>query len=269
MVRFIRLIALSIALFQIVAAQAQATPRLKLATTTSTENSGLLQVLLPPFEKAYECQVDVIAVGTGKALKLAEAGDVDVVMVHARKKEEAFVSAGYGVERRELMYNDFVLLGPVDDPAGIKGNKDASRALQKLASAQALFVSRGDQSGTHTKELELWQAVEVLPAGAWYLETGRGMGEVITMANERQGYTLADRGTYIAYRDKIDLQIMVEGDKRLFNPYGVMAVNQKRHPHVKHELALAFIDYLTSRTGQKIIAEYRKNGETLFFIYDR
>jgi tungstate transport system substrate-binding protein len=269
MVGFVRLIALFVLLFPIVVVQAQATTRLKLATTTSTENSGLLQVLLPPFEKAHACQVDVIAVGTGKALKLAEAGDVDVVMVHARKKEEAFVAAGYGVERRELMYNDFVLLGPVDDPAGIKGSKDASRALQKIASAQALFVSRGDQSGTHTKELELWQAAELLPTGDWYLETGRGMGEVITMANERQGYTLADRGTYIAYRDKIDLQIMVAGDKRLFNSYGVIAVNQKRHPHVKYELVLAFIDYLISPKGQKIIAEYHKNGETLFFIYDR
>ena len=265
MVGFVRLAALFVLLFSIVAVQAQATTRLKLATTTSTENSGLLQLLLPPFEKAHACQVDVIAVGTGKALKLAEAGDVDVVMVHARKKEEAFVATGLGVERRELMYNDFVLLGPVDDPAGSRGVKDASRALQKIASAQAPFVSRGDQSGTHTKELELWQAAEVLPAGAWYLETGRGMGEVITMANERQGYTL---GTYIAYRDKIDLQIMVEGDKRLFNPYGVMAVNQKKHPHVKYDLALAFIDYLTSREGQKIISEYRKNGETLFFVYD-
>ncbi len=256
-------------LLLLIAVPALATDHLRLATTTSTESSGLLAVLLPLFEKANDCQVDVIAVGTGKALKLGETGDVDVVLVHARSKEDKFVADGYGVDRRDVMYNDFVILGPANDPAGVKGIKDASEALRKLSSAQANFVSRGDQSGTHTKELELWQAADVLPVGAWYLEAGRGMGEVITMATEIQGYTLADRGTYLAYYDQTDLQVMVAGDKRLFNPYGVMVVNPEKHHHVKYELALAFVDYLTSHEGQQLIANYRRNGEPLFFIYER
>lgn len=256
-------------LLLMIAVPALAIEHLRLATTTSTESSGLLDVLLPPFEQANGCQVDVIAVGTGRALKLGEAGDVDVVLVHARSKEEKFVSDGYGVDRRDVMYNDFVILGPADDPAGIRGGKVAPAALQRLAFAKATFVSRGDQSGTHTRELELWQAADVLPAGDWYLEAGRGMGEVITMATEMQGYTLADRGTYLAYHDKIDLQVMVAGDKRLFNPYGVMVVNPEKHPQVKYELALAFVAYLTSPEGQKLIADYRRNGEPLFFIYKR
>ncbi len=253
----------------LIAAPALAIDHLKLATTTSTENSGLLAVLLPPFEKANNCQVDVIAVGTGKALKLGEGGDVDVVLVHARSKEDKFVADGYGVDRRDVMYNDFVILGPANDPAGIKGIKDASEALKKLASAQSIFVSRGDQSGTNFKELELWQAADVIPAGDWYLEAGRGMGEVITMATEMRGYTLADRGTYLAYYDKTDLTVMVEGDKRLFNPYGVMIVNPEKHHHVKYKLALAFVNYLISNEGQKIITDYRRNGEPLFFIYEQ
>ena len=251
----------------LVAAPAFATEHLRLATTTSTENSGLLAELLPPFEQANDCKVDVIAVGTGKAIKLGENGDVDVILVHARGREDKFVAEGYGVNRRDVMYNDFVVIGPPDDPAGIKGMSDAAAALKKIAEARATFVSRGDDSGTNIKEKALWKAADVKPSGSWYLESGRGMGEVITMATERQGYTLSDRGTYIAYQGKTDLQVLTEGDKKLFNPYGVIPVNPAKYPHVKAKLAEAFAEYLTSPEGQANIAAYRKNGQQLFFIY--
>lgn len=246
---------------------ALAQEHLRLATTTSTENSGLLAELLPPFETARGCKVDVIAVGTGKALKLGEAGDVDLVMVHARKKEEVFVSAGFGLNRKDVMYNDFVLIGPAADPAKVSGTADIAEALQRIAASGATFVSRGDQSGTHSKETALWQDAGVTPQGKWYLESGRGMGEVIIMAGERQAYTLTDRGTWLAFAGKSALQIVSEGDSRLFNPYGVIAVNPARHPHVAHDLANAFVDYLVSAQGQKVIAGFSKNGKNLFFTY--
>ncbi len=261
------ILSLLLLMVTLVPSLAAAEARLRLATTTSTENSGLLAELLPAFEKANDCKVDVIAVGTGKALKLGEAGDVDVVMVHARAKEDAFVDAGYGVGRKDVMFNDFVLLGPAADPAGVNGSADVADAMNKVAAGSAVFVSRGDQSGTHSKEKALWKAVGVEPSGDWYLEAGRGMGEVITMATERQGYTLSDRGTWIAFADKSDLQIVSEGDKRLFNPYGVIMVNPQLHPHVKQELAQAFIDYLLSSEGQAVIAGFKKNGKNLFFTY--
>lgn len=256
-------------LLLLAAGPALALEHLRMATTTSTETSGLLRALLPPFEQANDCQVDVIAVGTGKALKLGEAGDVDVVLVHAPALEETFVAAGHGVDRRDVMYNDFVLLGPPSDPAGIAGMGDAAAAMKKIAASDSTFVSRGDGSGTHYKELELWQAASVTPAGKAYVEAGLGMGEVIQMATELQGYTLADRGTYVAYRSKTDMHILVEGDKRLFNPYGVIAVNPGKHPHIKIDLATAFMDYLVSSQGQQSIAAYSKNGEPLFFIYTK
>ncbi|BCR03251.1 tungsten ABC transporter substrate-binding protein [Desulfuromonas versatilis] len=265
----LRILCLALVALLLVGGVAGAEERLRLATTTSTENSGLLKDLLPPFEEQNNCKVDVIAVGTGKALKLGEAGDVDVVLVHARALEDKFVAEGYALERKDVMYNDFVILGPAADPAGVAGMTDAAAALPKIASAKATFVSRGDQSGTHTKEKELWQAAGVSPAGDWHLEAGRGMGEVINMADERQGYTLADRGTYIAYQEKTNLKVRVEGDERLFNPYGVMAVNPAKHPHVKKELAQAFVDYLISPEGQRRIAEYRVNGQQLFFTYSK
>ena len=247
---------------------AAAGERLKLSTTTSTENSGLLKVLLPPFEKKCNCRVDVIAVGTGKALKLGEAGDVDVVLVHARELEEKFVAAGFGGNRREVMYNDFVVIGPAGDSAGVGGARSAAEALQRIAAKQAPFISRGDESGTHQKEREIWQAAGVKPAGKWYVEAGQGMGEVITMATERRGYTLADRGTFNSYgKGKTDLKVLFEGEKRLFNPYGVIAVNPQRHPHVNHSLALKFIDFLTGREGQRLIAGYKVDGKPLFFTY--
>ncbi|MEW6357528.1 MAG: substrate-binding domain-containing protein [Planctomycetota bacterium] len=239
--------------------------RLKLATTTSTENSGLLDVLLPPFEKKYNINVDVIAVGTGKSLKIAENGDADVVLVHARELEDEFVAAGHGVNRRDVMHNDFVILGPPTDPAKVKGEKDAASAMKRIADGQATFISRGDQSGTHIKELSVWKAVGVEPKGQWYLEAGQGMGAVLTIADEKQAYTLADRGTYAAFRDKGALQIVCEGDKRLYNPYGVIAVNPAKHTHVKYMEAMMLIAWLTSPEGQKMIGEYKINGEVLFF----
>ncbi len=239
---------------------------LRLATTTSTENSGLLAELLPPFEQASGCKVDVIAVGTGKAIKLGETGDVDVVMVHARSKEDKFVAAGHGVDRRDVMYNDFVILGPDSDPAGIRGSSDAAAAMGKIAAAKATFVSRGDESGTHSREKQLWKAADTTPAGNWYLEAGRGMGEVIVMAGEREGYTLSDRGTYLAFREKTPLKVVVEGDKRLFNPYGVIMVNPQKHQHVKVELAKKFLDYLTSAQAKTLITSYRRGGEQLFYV---
>ena len=250
----------------LLAAPAFATEHLRLATTTSTDNSGLLKVLLPPFEQANDCHVDVIAVGTGKALKLGETGDVDVVLVHARSKEDKFVAAGFGVDRRDVMYNDFVILGPQSDPAGIKGMKDAAAAMAKIAAAKATFVSRGDESGTNFREIQLWKKAGITPKGSWYLEAGRGMGEVITMATERIGYTLSDRGTYLAYQSKTDLKVMVEGDPGLFNPYGVIMVNPARYPHVKVDLAKKFMDFLTSAQGRELITGYRIGGQQLFFV---
>ncbi len=248
------------------AAPTFAMEHLRLATTTSTENSGLLAELLPPFEEANDCKVDVISVGTGKAIKLGETGDVDVILVHARSKEDKFVADGYGVDRRDVMYNDFVILGPASDPAGIVSTKNAAEAMHKIAAAQATFVSRGDDSGTHTREKQLWQAAGVTPGGSWYLEAGRGMGEVIIMATEREGYTLSDRGTYIAFGSKTSLKILVEGDDRLFNPYGVIMVNPQKHPHVKQALAEAFLDYLTSSQARALITGFRKGGQQLFYV---
>jgi tungstate transport system substrate-binding protein len=248
------------------ATPALAIEHLKLATTTSTDNSGLLAEILPPFEKANDCQVDVIAVGTGKAIKLGETGDVDVVLVHARSLEDKFVAEGYGIDRRDVMYNDFVILGPASDPAGVKGTKDAAEAMAKIAAAKATFVSRGDESGTHTREKQLWKEAGVKPEGKWYQEAGRGMGEVIMMADELNGYTLSDRGTYLAFKEKTPLKIVVEGDKRLFNPYGVIMVNPKKHPHVKVDLGKRFMDYLTSDQAKKLITGFKRGGEQLFYV---
>jgi len=240
---------------------------LKLATTTSTENSGLLGILLPPFEERYNIKVDVIAVGTGAAIQLGENGDVDVVLVHARAAEDKMVEEGYGVNRRDVMHNDFIIVGPPDDLAGIKGEKDAALALTKIANSekQVFFVSRGDKSGTHIKELELWQSAGIEPQGEWYLEIGQGMEAALLVADERQGYVLTDRGTYLATKDKIELVILSEGDPRLFNPYGIIAVNPAVHPHVKYMEAMQLIAWMTSLEGQKIIGEYKQHGEVLFF----
>ena len=248
---------------------AHAKERLRMSTTTSTENSGLLAALLPPFEKKFGCKVDVVAVGTGKSLKLGEAGDVDVVFVHARSLENRFMANGYGADRRDVMYNDFVLLGPRDDPAGAGKAKSAPDAYRAIAAKESPFISRGDESGTHQKEKEIWASAGIVPRGAWYVEAGQGMGEVITMATQKRGYTLSDRGTYIAFRKKTDLVVVRQGDKALWNPYGIISVNPKKHKHVKYDLAMKLIDYVTGPEGQSIIAEYRIGGEPLFFVYGK
>ncbi len=253
-----------VVVFAAVAAAAE--ERLRMSTTTSTENSGLLAVLLPPFEKANGCRVDVIAVGTGKALKLGEAGDVDVVFVHARTLEDKFVAAGFGIDRRDVMYNDFVVLGPPDDPAGVGKTAGAPDAFRAIAAKGSPFVSRGDESGTHQKEREIWAAAGVAPRGAWYIEAGQGMGEVITMATQKRGYTLSDRGTYIAFRKKTDLVVVRQGDKNLWNPYGIIAVNPKKHPHAKYGLATKLIDFVTGPEGRSLITGFKVGGEQLFFV---
>ncbi len=239
--------------------------RVRLATTTSTENSGLLAALLPPFEKRHGVKVDVIAVGTGKALRLAENGDVDVVLVHAREAEERFVAAGFGVGRRDVMHNDFVIVGPAADPAGIAGSRDAAKAFQAIARARAPFVSRGDESGTHQREKALWRAAGVQPAPPWYREVGHGMGGTLTVASEKQAYTLADRGTWTACRRKVELVLLCEGDPLLANPYGIIAVNPQRHGHVRFAEAMKLIEFVTSPEGRQIIAGFRVDGEQLFF----
>ena len=238
------------------------------ASTTSTENSGLFTWLLPAFTKATGIDVHVVAVGTGQALAIGQRGDADVVFVHDRPAELKFVAAGDGVGRREVMYNDFIIVGPTADPAGIAGLNDAVGAFKKIAAAKATFLSRGDKSGTNEEELRLWTEVgiDVKQAGGdWYRDTGSGMGATLNTAAGIGGYTLADRGTWLSFKNRQDLKILVEGDKRLFNQYGVMLVNPERHPNVKREWGQTFIDWLTSPSGQQTIAGYKINGEQLFF----
>lgn len=259
-----------IALWLLVSASAVAADKnvIRLATTTSTENSGLLAYLLPKFEQTCACKVRVVAVGTGKALKLGEDGNADVVLVHAREAEDAFVASGYGIDRRDVMYNDFVLIGPHNDPAHIQGEKDAVAAMQKIAASKLRFVSRGDESGTHIMEKSLWKAASINPGNTeqsrWYFSAGQGMGEVLGMAGEMRAYTLTDRGTYIAYRERVGLPILVEGDPRLYNPYGIIAVNPKKYPDANYKGATALINWITSATGQQLIASFKVDGEQLF-----
>jgi tungstate transport system substrate-binding protein len=238
------------------------------ASTTSTEQSGLFGHILPVFEKKTGIQVRVVALGTGQALDLARRGDADVVFVHAKAAEEKFIAEGYGLKRLPVMYNDFVVIGPQTDPARIAGGKDILEALRQIRKAQAAFVSRGDRSGTHMAELALWKAAGIDLAtakGAWYRDTGQGMGPALNTAASMNAYLLADRGTWLAFKNRGALKIVIEGDKRLFNQYGVMLVNPARHPHVKKDLGEAFVDWVVSREGQKAIAGYKINGEQLFF----
>ncbi|MBM4431193.1 MAG: extracellular solute-binding protein [Chloroflexi bacterium] len=241
--------------------------KLILATTTSTADSGLLDYLLPEFEAQYNAKVEVIAVGTGQAIKTAEQGDADVILVHDRAKEDKFVAEGYGVNRQDVMYNDFVIVGPKEDPASIKGLTDAAAALAKIAAAQAPFASRGDESGTHSKEKTIWAQAGIEPGGDWYFSLGQGMGETLTFANEKGAHALTDRGTYLSRREGLELLIVVEGDPILFNPYGVIAVNPEKHPHVKYDLAMKFIEWLTSVETQKKIGEFgiERFGQPLFY----
>ncbi|MBC8385120.1 MAG: extracellular solute-binding protein [Candidatus Cloacimonetes bacterium] len=238
---------------------------LRLATTTSTENSGLLDNLLPVFTQETGIKVEVIAVGTGKAIKLGENGDVDAILVHARAAEDKFVSDGFGVNRRDVMHNDFIIIGVVEDKAGIKEAKTAAEAMKLIAENKSDFISRGDDSGTHKKENQLWKAAQTVPEGKWYKEIGQGMGTVIMMANETKSYTLTDRGTYLAMADKIDLDILFQGDEELFNPYGIIAVNPDKHPKTNIKGANKFIEWLTGDKSQKMINNFRKNGKQLFY----
>ena len=237
---------------------------LRMATTTSTENSGLLKVILPKFETRSGLEVQVLAVGTGQALRLGCNGDVDVVLVHAPAAEQKFVDDGCGVNRRPVMYNDFVIVGPPADPAGIAHSEDAAVALARIAKSRAIFVSRGDDSGTNKKELALWQKAGINPAGTWYREAGQGMGKVLQITAELEGYTLTDRGTWLAYRAMSPLNILVEKDPALYNPYAVIAVNPERHPDTNYSGAMTFIGWITSRKGQRMIADYRIDAQVLF-----
>jgi tungstate transport system substrate-binding protein len=238
------------------------------ASTTSTEQSGLFKHMLPLFEGKTGIQVRVVALGTGQALDMGKRGDADVVFVHAKQLEEKFLAEGFGVQRFEVMYNDFVLVGPRSDPAKVGGTKDIVAALQKIKAAQAPFASRGDKSGTHFAELQLWKAAGFdmeKDKGPWYRDTGSGMGPTLNTASGMNAYALTDRGTWLSFKNRGELVIAVEGDQRLFNQYGIMLVNPAKHPHVKKDLGQAFVDWVISADGQKAIADYKIGGEQLFF----
>lgn len=238
------------------------------ASTTSTEQSGLFGYLLPKFSKASGIDVKVVAVGTGQALDIGRRGDADVVFVHDRPAEDKFMSEGQGVKRFDVMYNDFVIIGPKSDPAHIAGDKDVVDALRKIAAAKAPFISRGDRSGTNAAELRLWKQAGIDVAGAkggWYREIGQGMGPALNMASSSNAYLLSDRGTWLSFKNRGDLAVLTEGDKRLFNQYGVMLVNPVKHPSVKAQDGQAFVDWLISPQGQATIADYKVGGEQLFF----
>lgn len=237
---------------------------LRLATTTSTYETGLLDHILPPFEKKHDVKIHIISVGTGKAMKIAENGDVDVILVHARKAEDKFIKDGYGVNRRDVMYNDFVIMGPKNDPGGIAGLKDAKLALRNIHDKQQTFVSRGDDSGTHKKEKSLWSQLKLSPRGKWYLEAGQGMTATLRMADEKNAYVMVDRATYLSNRNKLRLRLLVEGDKDLFNPYGIIPVNPFKHKHAKYKIAMALVAWMTSPECQKMIGEYKTKGQQLY-----
>jgi len=238
------------------------------SSTTSTENSGLFKYLVPIFRKKTGIDVHVVAQGTGQALDMGKRGDCDVVFVHNRSAELRMVDEGWFVDRHDVMYNDFVIVGPRSDPAGIKGMKDAVAALSRIRSTEAPFASRADRSGTHSAELRLWKAGAIDPTtgrGRWYRETGSGMGATLNTAAGMNAYALTDRGTWLSFKNRGDLAILVEGDRRLFNQYGVMLVNPARHPHVKKKFGLSFINWIVSKQGQEAIAAYEIGGEQLFF----
>jgi tungstate transport system substrate-binding protein len=238
---------------------------IRLSTTTSTENAGLLQYLLPKFEARANARVKVIAVGTGKALELAKNGDVDVTLVHARALEDKFVAEGHGMNRRDVMYNDFIIVGPDSDPAGVKGGRDVLAAMKKIAASGSKFVSRGDNSGTDLMEKAYWKQVGTQPQGGAYVSAGLGMGEVLNMAAELRAYTLTDRATYIAYRAKTGLQIAVEGDPKMFNPYGIIAVNPQQAKGLNYKGAMQLVEWITSSEGQNLIGSFKVDGQQVFF----
>ncbi len=250
------------------AGSASAETRIKCASTTSTQNSGLFDYLLPIFEKKTGIHVDVVAVGTGAAIEIGKRGDADVLFCHAKEQELQAVQEGFFVNRHDVMYNDFVIIGPANDPLKLKGLKSAVEAFKKIAAAGGPFVSRGDKSGTNTKELAIWKAAAIDPKGQkWYLEVGQGMEKTQRIANEKKGYTLTDRGTWLATKDKdkLEMVVVLEGDPVLFNQYGVMAVNAAKHPQVKYQEALQFVDWLISPEGQQVIGDFKdQHGNQLF-----
>lgn len=242
-------------------------PQLTLATTTSVQDSGLLDALLPPFETENRCRVKVIGVGTGQAIRLAKEGNVDVILVHDPPREEMFVKENYGVRRYNVMYNDFVIIGPEEDPADIKGGEEGVKALKEIFVSKSTFISRGDDSGTQRKERELWRVAGIEPSGGWYIEAGTGMVGTLRIANERRAYTLTDRGTYLAHRNELDLTILVEGDKNLYNLYSIIPLSKEKYPHINYQLAMKLVEFITGIEGQNIIRTYgqREYGRPLFF----
>jgi tungstate transport system substrate-binding protein len=263
-----RLTAATLVLVATLAGAAAADKYITVASTTSTEQSGLFGYILPKFKEKTGIDVRVIAQGTGQALKTGERGDADVVFVHDAASEKKFIEGGFGVERFEVMYNDFIVVGPKSDPAGVKGSNDVMASLKKIAAANAPFASRGDDSGTNKAELRLWKAAGIdveKASGTWYRETGSGMGPTLNTSAAMNAYTLTDRGTWLSFKNRRDLVIVVEGDKKLFNQYGVMLVNPTKHPSVKKADGQAFVNWLVSPEGQKAIAEYKIGGEQLFF----
>jgi tungstate transport system substrate-binding protein len=259
------LYSIAIAALSSIALPAAAQQVIRMSTTTSTDNSGLLAYLLPAFEASTGSKVQVIAVGSGKALELAKNGDVDVTLVHARTAEDQFVAAGHGIDRRDVMFNDFVVVCPPSDPAHIAGGKDVVAAFKRIAASPVKFISRADNSGTDIMEKQYWQLAGITPPAGRYLAAGLGMGETLTMAGELQACTLADRATFSAYRDRTGLAISVEGDARMFNPYGIIAVNPARHPGINYRGARQLIDWIVSPAGQARIAAFRNHGQQLFF----
>lgn len=240
------------------------TKNIRLATTTSTDNSGLLNYLFPHFKNDTGYNIHVIAVGTGKAIKMGINGDVDVILVHALEAEQEFVKKGFGVKRYPVMYNDFVIIGASNDPASIKNSTSIQDAFKRIQKSKSLFISRGDDSGTHKKEKKLWASANIQPEGNWYREIGQGMGKAIQIANELDAYTLTDRGTWLSYKDKTYLEILYQGQTLLFNPYGIIAVNPKRYHDINIEGANALINWLTSKKGQNLIGQYKIENQVLF-----
>ncbi len=237
---------------------------LRLATTTSTANSGLLDFLIPGFTTKTGIEVHTIAVGTGKALRLGREGDVDIVLVHARAAEDAFIEGGYGIDRADVMYNDFLIVGPKSDPARAANSESVAQVLQRIYDHEAFFISRGDDSGTHKRELLLWQSAGKTPMGNWYREVGQGMGKTLQIANEIDAYTMTDRGTWLAYRSKLDIRLLFADDPPLLNPYGIIAVNPARHPDVNYRDASKLIAWMTAPEAQKMIGEFKIKGQRLF-----
>ncbi|MEI2387657.1 substrate-binding domain-containing protein [Breoghania sp. JC706] len=265
---FLGLAATALVTFGLTASSLAADKFITVQSTTSTQNSGLFEYMLPIFEKKTGIEVRVVAVGTGQAIKNATNGDGDVLFVHAKPAEEKFVASGQGVSRADVMYNDFIIVGPPSDPAGVDGSKDVVAALKKIAETRSIFVSRGDDSGTNKKEIALWKQTGIDPAAAsgdWYRETGSGMGATLNVGTSMGGYILTDRATWISYGKKGDYKIAVEGDPQLFNQYGIILVNPEKHPNVKAKLGQQFIDWVLSSEGQKVIASYKVDGQQLFY----